>query len=466
MTTRRTAVKFIAGSAVGVLFTPAPWKLIRDTALVSEDWPGVPHPPRGPITARVTTCTLCPGGCAVRVRCVGEQPVSLAGVNGGLCPLGVIAHHLPYYPARVKQGPVEEARAAAAKCDPSKTVAVLDLRPGRTASSIYRKAMAAIPNGIYMAPPQPEVAVNFSAAKTVLSLGAPLLDGWLPLAQIFAIRDNFRLIQVEAELSRTAALADEWLTEVDAPKLAPRLEGPVLVIDRAMSPAVVALNKELGGWGTTVAARERAPSSSFGAVPDGSIGLLYIDESHTDQYIPWPEIAPKLAADAVVIAFAWSREGYARHARFVLPVAVFPEALDDLPNGRVATPLVKAPEGVVDPVEFIAKANLADAIKERKAPADTGEWMTPYTGTVNAAASALSTKLYQESNLLLGPGQVAMNPSSGLPQNAQAFLETGRGKIPVRVMLDAGLPPGKIRYLPTPDLLDLCCSEEPKVVRA
>jgi hypothetical protein len=59
-----------------------------------------------------------------------------------------------------------------------------------------------------------------------------------------------------------------------------------------------------------------------------------------------------------------------------------------------------------------------------------------------------------------------MNPSSGLPQNAAAFLQTGRGKIPVRVMLDAGLPPGKIRYLSTPELLDLCCSEEPEVVRA
>ena len=185
---------------MGVLFTPAPWKLIRDTALVSEDWPGVPHPARGPITAKVTTCTLCPGGCAVRARCVGEQPVSLAGVNGGLCPLGVIGHHLPYYPARVKQGPVEEARAAAAKCDPAKSVAVLDLRPGRTASSLYRKAMAAIPNGIYIAPPQPEVAVNISAAKTVLSLGAPLLDGWLPPAQIFAIRD-----QLPADSSRDGA---------------------------------------------------------------------------------------------------------------------------------------------------------------------------------------------------------------------------------------------------------------------
>src|SRR4051812_30846238 len=159
MTTRRTAVKCIAGAGVGALFTPAPWRLIRDTALWSENWPGIPRPARGPISAKTTFCTLCPAGCAVRARCVGEQPVAIAGVNGGLCPLGVMAHHLPYYPARVKQGPVEEARAAVAKADPSRRVAVLDLRPGRTASKLYRKAMEA-EGGLYLAPPQPGASVN------------------------------------------------------------------------------------------------------------------------------------------------------------------------------------------------------------------------------------------------------------------------------------------------------------------
>src|SRR5205823_1580009 len=60
MTTRRTAVKFIAGAGVGALFTPAPWRLVRDTALWSENWPGIPRPKRGPISAKTTVCTLCP----------------------------------------------------------------------------------------------------------------------------------------------------------------------------------------------------------------------------------------------------------------------------------------------------------------------------------------------------------------------------------------------------------------------
>ena len=73
----------------GVLFTPAPWRLITDTALWSENWPGIPRPRRGEIRTKFTNCALCPAGCAVRARCVGEQPVSLAGVGGGLCPFGL-----------------------------------------------------------------------------------------------------------------------------------------------------------------------------------------------------------------------------------------------------------------------------------------------------------------------------------------------------------------------------------------
>jgi hypothetical protein len=467
MTTRRTAVKFIGGAAAGVLFTPAPWRLIRDSALWSENWPGIPRPVRGPIQSKTTVCGLCPGGCPVRARCVGDQPIALAGVNGGLCPMGVIGHHLPFYPGRIQQGPVEEARAAAAKADPTKSVAVLDLRPGRTASALYRKAMSDRPNGLYLTPPQPSVMVNLAGARTVLSLGAPLLEGWLPPAEVFALRDRFRLVQVEPVLSRTAALADEWLTEADAATLARSLEGPVLVLDREMSPAVVALNRDLGGWEKTIRPRADQPGAAIASIPDGSIGLLYIDESYIGEYIPWPEIQPKLAPAAVTIAFTWSPEGYARQAHFVLPTPVFPEALDDLPNGRVITPLLQPPTGVVDPVQFITGASLADAIKDRPAPADIAGWLTPYTGTLDASAAALSTKLYQESNLLLAPHQVAVSPLSGLAENARVYLETARGRRLARVVHDPGLPPGKLGYLPTPDILDLCGPrEEPKVVIA
>ena len=137
MTNRRDIFKFAGGAVAGAFFTPAPWRLLTDTALWSENWPGIPRPARGEIRFKFTNCALCPAGCAVRARCVGDQPVSLAGVGGGLCPFGLTAHHLPYHPARLRQGPIQEATAAvfqsAAQRAPN-AIAVLDLNPGRTVS--------------------------------------------------------------------------------------------------------------------------------------------------------------------------------------------------------------------------------------------------------------------------------------------------------------------------------------------
>jgi hypothetical protein len=450
-TTRRNAVKFIAGSAVGVMFTPAPWHMIRDTALWSETWPGVPKPKAGPVTFKTTQCTLCPGGCAVKARCVAEQPVSLAGVEGGLCPLGVTGHHLPYHPRRLKSGPVEEAKAAVAGAlARGARPAVLDLRPGRPASAAYRKAMAER-KGFYLAPPQPTVTVDLAAAKTVISLGAPLFEGWLPPAKVWAVRNGFRLVQIEPMLSRTAALADEWMPEcADVAALARKYEGPVLVIDPGMSAQTIALNRQLGGWGKTVLPLDAEAADAIAPVPDGTIGVLYIDESGPGAYLSWPEIEPKLARDAVVVALTWWRDGYARHTRLALPTPVYPE-----PD------LMKPPAGTVDAAEFI----VGQALPPANPPAAPSRAL-PGVAAWPTIATPLFTKLYQESGLLLAPGQVALQPSSGFAEHDRAYLETSRGRISVEVVLDAGIPPGRFDFVATPELLDLCGSEQPKVVRA
>ena len=353
MTTRRELFKFAGGSAMGLLLTPAPWRLITDTALWSENWPGVPRPARGEIRAKFTHCGLCAAGCAVRARCVGEQPVSLAGVDGGLCPFGVTGHHLPYHPERLRQGSAKEAAAAVAAVATRGSVAVLDLRPGRTASWTYRRAMAALPNGVYVAAEEPACMVNLAAARTVLSLGAPLLDGWGRPNRVFAARPNFRLIHAEAVESRTAALADEWLAvrpgteavlgravagtisarqaaeiaglaveQVAQLARALREDGPALILAPQMTSEVLGWNLQLGGWGKTVLPRREppvpkewktaAPVTRLAAVPDGSLRALLIDESVPGAHVPWAEIQPKLAPDAVVVAFAWSRDGYAQ----------------------------------------------------------------------------------------------------------------------------------------------------------
>jgi len=100
-----------------------------------------------------------------------------------------------------------------AVCNPTESIAVLDLRPGRTASWTYRRAMGAVRNGLYLtaAGPFSGAAVDLSKTHTVLSLGAPVLDGWGTPGRVLQARKSFRLIQAETRQSRTALLADGWL---------------------------------------------------------------------------------------------------------------------------------------------------------------------------------------------------------------------------------------------------------------
>jgi len=78
---RRDVFKFAGGAVAGALFTPAPWRLITDSALWSENWPGIPRPARGEIRNRLANCALCPAGCAIRYgitidvdRCNAQYP--------------------------------------------------------------------------------------------------------------------------------------------------------------------------------------------------------------------------------------------------------------------------------------------------------------------------------------------------------------------------------------------------------
>jgi anaerobic selenocysteine-containing dehydrogenase len=349
--------------------------------------------------------------------------------HGALCPFGLTAHHLPSLPSRLKQGPAKEAAqavsAAISKCGPAEQVAVLDLRPGRTASWTYRRAMASVKNGLYLAPPSPlggSAAFDLQEAKTVLSFGAPLLDGWGTPGNVIAARENFRLIQAEPLESRTASLADLWLpirpgseealaqaianvladrksvaplaaqtglTEQQIASVAEELahNGPALVLDAGQTPSAMELNRQLGSLGRTIVARREtpvpeswkkaAPVTNLASVPDGSIRVLLIDESAVDGYLPWGTVERKLVRDnPLIVTFAWSRQGYGRYAHYVLPTAVYPEVFDDIPPAidsvaaafRIAAPLVAPPAGMVNPSEFIgglAGLPAKDALRER-----------------------------------------------------------------------------------------------------
>src|ERR1035437_10185052 len=362
-TTRRDLFKFVGGSVVGALFTPVPWRLITDSALWAENWPGIPRPARGEIRARFTNCALCPAGCAVRARSVGDQPVALMGVpghplsHGALCPFGLTAHHLPYLPSGLKQGPAKEAAEAGSA-------------------------------GISKSGPRKNS--RLTQAEPLESRTASLADLWLPirpgseeaLAQAIA-----NVLANRKPIAQFAALTG--LTEQQITSLAEELEhnGPALVLDSGQTPTVMELNLQLGSLGRTIGARREtpvpeswkkaAPVTNLASVPDGSIRVLLIDESAVDGYLSWSMIERKLVRDnPLVVTFAWSRQGYGRYAQYVLPTAVYPEVLDDIPPAidsvaaafRIAVPLVAPPAGMVNPSGFIgglAGLPAADALRER-----------------------------------------------------------------------------------------------------
>ena len=261
-TSRRDILRFVGGSVAGLIFTPIPWRLLDDIAIRTQNPPWTVETPRGDVVSKFSTCALCPAGCGIKARCVSNQPISLSGVpnhplsQGFLCPSGLGGHHLPYHPLRIIQ-PVKISRnekevkaeqvtvsevimklqQAIADSAKEGTVVILDQRPGRTISGLYRKYLATLPNGKYLIPSgegnnafnvmsealqdsDGPLGLDLEGTRTVLSFGTPILDGWCAPGRIQNIvrsrlngNDNAKLkiIQVETRQSRTALMADQWI---------------------------------------------------------------------------------------------------------------------------------------------------------------------------------------------------------------------------------------------------------------
>ena len=198
---RRDILFAATGSAVGIALSPLPWKLLGDSAIWTQRSRFAPELLRGDVTTRLSACTLCPAGCALRARCVGGRPVSMAPVpghpvsRGALCATGFALHHLPAHPLRLK-GPAQIAPksggveavsrgadvAVAAVADAVRKarsagaavpVAFLDLRPGRAASLESRRLLAAVPGAVHLAGPSHQGG-TLDALRTRLEETAPL----------------------------------------------------------------------------------------------------------------------------------------------------------------------------------------------------------------------------------------------------------------------------------------------------
>jgi menaquinone reductase, molybdopterin-binding-like subunit len=410
---RRDVLRFTAGGAVGAMMTPAPWKALDDVAIWTQNWSWIPKPPKGPVTMRATACALCPAGCPVQARCIGGLPVSMhAASGGGLCPLGLTGHHLPYHPARVVRplrlfhdGPgsrripvqIDAAVAAAAGAirgakASSRTVAVIDTRPGRSVSWGWQRFLATVPRGAYVPVPAREGSrflsgVDLDSIRTIVSFRAPLAEEWGPPQLRKRLLDRLvNLIQIEPTHSPTAAVAGRWLAaqpgseaalamaiasqlhegtagpgEGMTPEIASALTGipaetiaatareiaqtgPALVVaeeglGRAVDAAIVELNTLLGHSVVAqtdllapFAGEPIAPAHELEVIEDSSIALLLLDMSGGDAPFPWPLVRRKLAPKAIVIALSPFLAGTATHADYIVPTLPYLETLLEIPT--------------------------------------------------------------------------------------------------------------------------------------
>ena len=248
--TRRDVLWGLGGGLAGAALTPVPWKLLDDTSIWTQRRHALPVPPRGPVTFRAAACTLCPGGCALRVRCVGARPVAVRGearhpLGGGACAIGLTLHHLAYHPLRLA-GPAVRASgrrepvaldAAVARVAPAVERAARGRPAGdgprpapgprrlrRLARVCWRRSRAAstrrfpgegetlavLQEGL--AKPQP-LGLDLEGTCTLVSFGAPVLEGWGRPGRMLAARKGLRVVQVDAWRSPSAALADEWVAD-------------------------------------------------------------------------------------------------------------------------------------------------------------------------------------------------------------------------------------------------------------
>lgn len=287
---RRAILKFLGGSIAGVMVTPVPWKLLDDTAIWTQTGPWISKLPRGSVSSRYSTCTLCPAACGIRVRAVKGVPFAVHPVRnhplsqGGLCATGTAGHHLPYHPLRLRtpvriaqNGSLHEATPvsseeieAVVRTSVEKAgaggVAVLDQRPGRTSSLFYRKVLKNVKTGLYVVAPSDEslmfeglqalsreslglLGVDIEHAKLVVSFGVPVLENHGTLGRVTNTLANRsqKFIQIESGLSRTAVLADEWL---------PILPGTEAIV--ALGIANILLRRAIrGSWAMNVSYQKK-----------------------------------------------------------------------------------------------------------------------------------------------------------------------------------------------------------------
>lgn len=259
---RREFLRFSGGGVAGLAAAGVTMKGIStlNAALDAEEV----KVPRGPETWALSVCTLCPGGCGLKVRKIGERAVKIQGnplhpvSHGGLCPRGLAGLQVLYHPERLR-GPLEntgsrdnpewkeisweqaiekivERLREIQVVGQERSVVFLAGRTGHLRQRLFRRFLESYgsPNflpalsglesaqrAVYL---QQGVSVGLAydleRTRYLLSFGANLLEGWgSPVSTMRAFgrwHDSeagrrAKCTQISPRFSLTAAKADEWV---------------------------------------------------------------------------------------------------------------------------------------------------------------------------------------------------------------------------------------------------------------
>ena len=233
------------------MFTPVPWKLLDDVSIWTQNWPWIPQPAHGPVEVKQSFCTLCPqwmrnagangGGLAGRC-CWSERAHPIT--RGRLCPLGFAAHQLNWHPQRLRTvrhgrhtfflgGSASGIRQGMQRGPVVIVDASRDVRLRRCWRASRKSRMAAIAwcrarrrgrwrrMQIWSGVRGRRLGYDLENARTIVSFGAPLLDGWGTPGTVHAAcgrserraaaDPQLRLIQMEvAPRGRPRGLGNGW----------------------------------------------------------------------------------------------------------------------------------------------------------------------------------------------------------------------------------------------------------------
>lgn len=453
--TRRDLLVWSAGAAAGLIVTPVPWKLLDDTSIWSQNWPWIPQPARVPVEIKQSSCTLCPNGCGVRVRMAAGWPVGVAGVGthpvtrGAMCPLGFAAHQLNWHPKRLRtvrhqwsDSSWADAQRAFTKARNEGPIVIIDGYPGRAASSVlkaftekqrgsYRvvesaETRALRPYENWSGVPASALGYDLENAQTIISFGAPLLDGWgTPgrFTRLWAERaagkndPQLRLIQIDSTLSRTAARAWQWIS------IRPGSESAL-----AAGLAAALLEQKL------VPARSPIPSVS---VADAAAGIgLPADSIH--------ELARTIAAHMPAVAIAADQNASIAALNVILgtvgaPGGIVRRSKDAVAHGTAETAITNARAVLIDssvPWNLVLET---DAEVFRFAAWDGGsskaDWLLPAPGFLEELADVPTAPASAVETYAVAPSLV--KPTSEAQSAAQFLSALEPSLIPAEKIIHA-----------------------------